>query len=241
MGQPTPPGDMPLFDGLGSEWNDIVGALPEDKRAELAPRIKERISAYEPLKSYEDFHRSGITPDHISTALGVFSLIENKPREIYDAIGQHLGLTPQEAKAAVKTLEKEMEEDPRIQTMQQQIDTLAQIALAQRQHTTQEQQLAEQEAALEKEMSSLKSKYGDFDEEEIIMRMIHKDMSAEQAFQEYANKISELRKTRPSPMVIGGGGVVPQRKLDVTQLDNMGTKNLVAQMMQHAMLEQKKP
>src|SRR5690349_3195645 len=104
MGQPTPPGDMPLFEALGTEWNDIVGALPEDRRAELAPRIKERLDRYEPLKAYENFHKSGISSDQISTALNVYNVLENKPREVYEAIGQHLGITAKQAQEVVDEL-----------------------------------------------------------------------------------------------------------------------------------------
>ncbi len=242
MGQPTPPGDnIPLYEGLGPEWNDIVGALPEDRRAELAPRLKERLDQYEPLKQWEDFQKSGITPDYANTALHLFNVIENNPREVYDTIGKHLGITPQEVKKAADVLEANTDiDDPRIQTMQQQIDTLAQIALAQRQQTTAEQQAAEADAEIEKELSNLKKKYGDeVDEEEIIMRMIHKGVTAEQAYQEYSGKIAELRKRRPAPMIIGGGGAIPRKSIDVTKLDNASTKDLVAQMMDHANTERR--
>lgn len=241
MGQPTPPGDIPLFEGLGVEWNDIVGALPEDRRAELAPRIKERIDSFTPLKQWEDFQKSGITPEHAGTALNLFSIIENNPRQVYDTIGQYLNITPQQAKAVVEQaqqLENEPDSDPRIQTLQQQVETLAQIALAQRQMTTREQQIQEQDAAIESEISALKTKYGDdVDEEEILMRMLHKDMTAEQAFQEYSGKVTSLRQRRPAPMLMGSGGIIPRKAINPTKLDSAGTKDLVAQMMQRAMDE----
>lgn len=240
MGQPNPPGDIPLYEGLGADWNDIVSAFPEDKRAELAPRLKQRldetVKPYEPLKAYEDFHRSGITPDQIGTALQVFSTIENNPRQIYDTIGKYLNITPAEAKEAVENIQDgTTSDDPRLQRIEQQLETLARVTLAEKQQTTAEKQLAEQEAALDRELSGLRKKYGDdFDEEEILMRMAHKDLSAEKAYEDYMSKASEIRKRRPSPMILGGGGMVPQRTLDVTKLNTSDTKNLVAQMMQQA-------
>ncbi len=247
MGQPNPPGDIPLYEGLPADWNEFVGAFPEDKRAELAPKLKERISNYENqltgYKQWDDLQKSGITPEFANTAISLFTTVENNPRQVYDTIGKYLGITPQEAKEAVKELEKQTDEsgiDPRIQTMQQQIDTLAQIALAQRQQSSAEIQAAEQDAAVEKEMDTLKKKYGDdVDEEEILMRMLHKNMTAEQAFQEYSGKVSALRQRRPSPMLMGGsGGMVPKPAIDVTKLDSAKTKDLVAQMMQQAINQQ---
>jgi hypothetical protein len=238
MGQPTPPGDIPLYEGLGTEWNDIVSAIPEDRRAELGPKIKERLSGYEPLQQYADLHKSGITAEQAGTALNLFSIIENNPREVYETLGKHLGITAEAAKEAVEELEEENGDDPRIQTLQQQVDTLAQIALAQRKMSTEERQNAEADAALDKEITELKNKYGkDLPEDEIIMRMIHKNLTAEQAYQEYSGRVAEIQKRRPAPMIMGQGGAIPSRAIDVKKLDNKGTKNLVAQMLDHANAE----
>jgi hypothetical protein len=66
------------------------------------------------------------------------------------------------------------------------------------------------------------------------MRMLHKNMSAEEAYAEYSGRVSEIQKRRPAPVIMGAGGSVPNRGIDVKKLDNEGTKNLVAQMIQHA-------
>ncbi|MFY3741638.1 MAG: hypothetical protein HMLIMOIP_002096 [Candidatus Nitrosomirales archaeon] len=245
MGQPNPPGDnVPLIEGLDSSWNEIVSAIPEDRRTELGPKLKERITAttsqYEPLKQWEDLQKSGITPDFAGTAIGLFNLIENDPKQVYEAIGKHLNITPAQAKEVVEEVQDGDQDDPRIQRMEQQLETLAQIALAQRQMTAQEQQAAEADAAVDKELSDLKSKVGDFPEDEIVMRMLHKDMTAQQAYEEYSGRVSELQKRRPAPMLMGQGGSIPSRAIDVKKLDSKETKNLVAQMLESANVERNK-
>lgn len=243
MGQPTPPGDnVPLYEGLGPEWNDIVGALPEDKRAELAPRLKERLDVYEPLKQWEDFHNKGITPEQADTALNLYKIIDSNPREVYETIGKHLGLTAAQAEQVVEELEDADQNDPRIAKLQQQVDTLAQIALTQNQQTQQQRLAEEQDAKLDAEISAIKKKYGDdVPEDEIIMRMLHKDMTAEQAYQEYNSRVTDIRSRRPSPMILSGGGNVPPRRIDPIKLDNKDTKSLVAQMLDHANAERQAP
>ena len=233
MGQPNPPGDLPLIEGLDSSWNEFVSAIPEDRRAELGPKLKERVSGYSALTGWEDLHKSGITPDQASTALGLFATIENNPREVYDTIGKHLGITASQAEDIVEQLE-ENEGDPRLATLQQQVEVLTQIALAQRQMTAQEAQQAEQDKAVEKEISDVIKKYGDVPEDELVMRMLHKGMTAEQAYQEYTGRANELMKRRPAPRIMGSGGVAPSNAIDVKKLDNAGTKSLVAQMIEHA-------
>jgi DNA-binding transcriptional MerR regulator len=239
MGQPNPPGEnVPLYEGLDASWNDIVGAFPEDRRNELAPLLKSRIDQYEPLKQWEDLHKSGITPKYASDALNVFSIIENNPQQVYDTIGKYLGITPKEAKAAVEEFQATEEEDdgpdPRIQTMQEQIDTLAQIALSQRQQTVQQQQAAEADAAVEKDLSELKKKYGDVDEDQVLLYMLNGNgVTAEQAYQMYTERDNKIRSRRPAPMLMGSGGAVPAKQLDVRKMNPEDTRSLVAQMMQY--------
>lgn len=248
MGQPTPPGDMPLIEGLGPEWNDIVSAFPEDRRAELGPKLKERVtgltSTYEPLKQWEDLHKSGITPEQAGSALDIVTTIENNPQHVYDILGKYLqsqGLTPKEAKEAVEEIQEgETSEDPRIATMQQQLETVMQIMLAQRNSEVKSKLDAEAEAEIDRDLAGLRKKYGEFDENEILMRMAYRDMTPEQAYQDYTTMVSNIRKTRPAPMLLGNGGTIPRNDIDVKKLNPTDTKNLVAQMMSNALHERNK-
>lgn len=237
MGQPTPPGDIPLIEGLDSGWNDIVNYIPEDKRSEFAPILKERLSSYESLKPYEDFAKSGVAPDHLKTALDVFSVIENNPRQVYETLGKHLNITPQQAQQVVETVQENATNGnatpSELETIKKQVETLGQLMLAQRDMTNQEKAMAEQEAALDREIKAVKQKYGDIPEDQLIMRMVAKEISADQAAQEYLSMVSEIQKRRPAPFVLGSGGQIPAKQIDVTKLDSASTKNLVAQMMMH--------
>jgi hypothetical protein len=238
MGQPTPPGDMPLFEGLGAEWNDIVNAIPEDKRAEVAPLLKQRIDAYEPLKAWEKFSKDGITPELADTAFKVYKTIEDNPRDVYEVLGKHLGITPAQAEKLTEELEEDDSGNPEIEALKQQVETLSAITLAERRKTQQEQMAAEADAKLNEEVETVRKKYGnDIPEDQILMRMLHKDMTAEQAAQEYIQWADQVRSRRPSPLIMGGAGSVPGKKLDPTKLNNKETKTVVAQMLEHAKAE----
>lgn len=235
MGQPNPPGDIPLIEGLGSEWNAVVEAIPEDQRADVAARLRDNLSTYEPLKQWEDLHKAGITPDQAGAALSIQNIIDTDPQSVYEAIGRHLGISAAQAEEVVEELDNADEDDPRIRALQEQVNTLAQVAVATRQQTVAEKAAAEADAQLDSEISALKKKYGDdVPEDEVVMRMLHKDMSAEEAYQEYVGRRDDIMKRRPSPMLLGGGGSVPSRAIDVKKLDSKDTKSLVAQMLDHA-------
>jgi hypothetical protein len=249
-GAPVPPGNTPLVDGLDSSWNEIVGAFPEDKRAELAPKIRDRIKDYEPLRAYEDFAKSNISSDHINAALSVYSFIENNPHEVYQMLGDSLGISRQQAQQLTQqaqqstdgeeggTGSQEIQDDPRLTKLQEQYELLARTMVAQYQQ--QQQMTAEQEedAQLEQELTDLKKKYGgNINEREIIRRMMTDDVSAEEAYTDYMNLVTEIQKRRPAPFVMGSGSMVPREQVDVRKLDRDQTKNFVAQMIQQQLAE----
>lgn len=225
----------PIYEGLDPSWNDVVSAFPEDKRSEYAGFIKTQMDSYAPLKQWEEFAKSGITPEQASTAVGVYNTIENNPKRVYEALGAHLGITPQQAQEVVEELEDaDPEEDPRIATLQKQLATVQQILVARHQEETQSRLEQQAEAEIDREIAALKKKYNDVDEDILAVFMANGQMSAEQAYKAYTERDARIRATRPSPMLLGGGGQVPNRAIDPTKLSSSETKNLVAQMMQQA-------
>lgn len=237
--QPTPPGNAPLYEGLDAEWNDIVGAFPEDKRAELAPKLKERLDQFAPLKEYEDFSKSGVTPKQINEALDISTLINSNPRQVYDKIAEYLGISREEAKEVVEEVEEAEEAgDPRYDAMKKQLDILSQIIVEERQAQTKAQLDAQADAAIDKELSGLKKKFGDIDEEMVLLYM-NKGLTAEQAYQAYVKRDSEIRQRRPAPTLLGSGQAVPNQRVDYTKLTSEDTKKWVAQMVEHSRQEGK--
>jgi DNA-binding Lrp family transcriptional regulator len=232
MGQPNPPGDLPLIEGLDASWNEFVSALPEDKRAELGPKLKERVSGYESLKQWESFNSRGVTPDAATAALNALDFIEKNPRETYDTLAKHLGITPAQAQQVVEELEED-DTDPRdakIAQLEAAMNTLGQIELTKRQQEAQAKLDAQAEAELDKELKAVMTKLGTVPEDEIVMRMVHKGMTAEQAHNEYTGRLNEARKRPPAPFIMGASGQVPARGINPTKLTPEETKSVVAQM-----------
>jgi hypothetical protein len=240
MGQPIPPGDnVPLYEGLDSSWNDFVSAIPEEKRSAFAEQVQGIHKQYEPLKQWEDLAKSGITPDHASTALNVYSVLENRPQEVYDTLAKYLNITPQQAEKVVEAVEENDGTDPIIQQLQHKIDTIGQVMLAERNQSVAQKQQAEMDAAIDREMNALKKKYSDVNEEEVVMRALQKGLTLEQAYQDYTSFVTEVRRRPSTPMIMGGGGSIPQPGIDVKKLDSAGAKSLVAQMFTHSNAERK--
>lgn len=232
----------PLIEGVDPSWNSILEYVPEDKRPELVSPIQEFESKYKDLEPWKEFTDSNVSPDVVKQALDVFRTLNEQPHQVYEVLGNYLGVTTQEAKEIVeenKEIEGEesssqkVQDDPRISKMEQQLNTLAQIALAQKK----EEEQRREDQALDKELKALREKYNypEEDEEQIVMRMAQKGLDAEAAYKEYASYTDKIRQRRPAPFVMGSGsGQVPTNNIDVSKLDRKGTKDLVSQMLRHA-------
>lgn len=242
-GEPTPPGNAPLIEGLDPSWNALVEYVPEDKRGEFASGLKERVTSYESLKPWQEFASKGITPDKVNTAVTLYDIIERNPREVYDTLAQHLNITPAQAQQGMQQMQEEIDEgdpeDPRIQELQHKVDTLSQIMLAEHQQKTQAQAAQEADKKIQSEIEAAQKKYGDIPEEQLLMRMAQMDMTADQAAQDYLKFVENIQKRRPAPWVLGAGGQIPQKNIDVTKLSGAETRNLVAQQIAAAAAENK--
>lgn len=265
MGEPTPPtpgnANIPLVQGVDPQWNSILQYVPEDKRSEVVPHISQYEQQYKPItEKYENWKSvvdSDLTPAQVEQAVTVLDALEHRPQEVYELLGKHLGVTPGQAQQMVENaglnnnnpenepdpndpLSKiDLTQHPEFARLKHGHDLMAQVLLAEKQTQEQQRVQQEQDQALEKELSELKAKVGDFPEDEILMRMGYKELSAEEAFTEWQKSADQIRQRRPSPFVLGSqGGLIPKPPLDVKSLDSKGTKNLVAEMLAEAQRDQ---
>lgn len=240
--EPPTPNSMPLVEGGNPAWNDVLQYVPEEKRQEVVPKLQEWDKNYqqvqESLNPWKEFVDSGVDPETAQIALNVLQTIETNPEAVYEAIGKSLGITTEEAEELVD--EVTAEELPttgaiskeQFEALAQQSNAMAQILLAKRE----EEMLAQQEQELNKELTDLRNKFGDFPENEVIYRMLHSDMSAEEALKDYVQFEENLFRRRPTaPRVLSGGGMIPQPKVDPVKLDDKGTRDHVAEMLRAAM------
>lgn len=254
-GAPTPNNsNIPLVEGLDPSYNDIVSHIPEDKRPEAANKLKEwhqnYTKAQEEAAKWQDFSQSGVEPHYAQQAVNVLYALEHQPEVVFQALQKHLGYTPQQAGEAMEQMQQQATEQtgeqnqqidltnhPEFKQMKSQLDAAAQILLSQREEAQKTELQQQQDAALEKDLKELEKKYGEFPEHEVVMRMAHWNMSAEEAYNDYTKFAQEQFSRRPAPFVLGGGGQVPRQPVDVKKLTDKDTKSLVTQMLEHSQAE----
>lgn len=235
------------IEDLDPQWQSYLEFVPEEQKEEAVAKIEEIDKSYkaesEKLKPWEEFANKGFEPEQINFALGVVDAIEKDPQQVYDALAKHLGISKKDAQKIVEDDKKNKEGEQtepwkqQYQSLEEKVNTLTQIALAEKKEKDDEKTIKQQEQELDKELSDLKAKKGEFDETDILMRMRAGNISAEEAYDQHVSYVKQIRERKAAPYVLGTGAPIPPGKVDVKKLDGKGTKDLVRQYLEHANAE----
>lgn len=245
--------NQPITEGGNPKWQPFLDVLPTSLHGVVTPvlqdwdrgvqeRFTEIHQQYEPYKQYQALVDNQIDPQAIEYALGIFNQLNENPRAIYDALAQTFaeewGLNKQPVAEDLSPSYESFQEnqpDPRIDQLEQGFRQLAETILGERQQIQQREQEAQQDQALETELSGLRQTYGDFNENMVLALMLS-GMTGEQAVQQYKSDIAaqlEASKRPPAPSVLSQGGLVASTQ-DVRKLSGADTRALVAQRLAQA-------
>ncbi len=240
-------------EGGNPAWNEILGVLPDSLHSTVRPALekwdtnyREGISKvqsqYEPFK---DILAQVDDPQTLQYALALLDKIENEPRSIYDALAEHNGWAENsgqgQSNSEIDPNEYDPEnlpDDPRLLRAEQLAEAVAEYTMQQHQAQTE----AEEDAALEQHITSLKEQHNIAEDDETVDRFVMGLMlagaKAEEAFDEYI-KLTQTVATRPrandsAPIVLGGGGVESSQISRDQIRDPKARRALVAQMLEQA-------
>ena len=248
----------PIVDQQGNinpAWNDLLGVVPSQLHSQVTPhlqkwdqnfqsKIQEVHSQYEPWKPFLD---NGVTPEDVEYSLGLLNAVSENPGEVIKAlqemVGADEGNAGQQGQNGSTPQAPEFDQNdpilshPKVQEMQQAMENMAQILLSQQE---QEQQSAA-DSELEQDLSSLKEKYGDFDEELVLALAMKNENFDFKALEGAVQSIQEKMKppTSTPPPVLGGGGAVPPGAPDTSKaMSESDRKQLVANILAQAQQQQ---
>lgn len=234
--------------GFNPAWNEFIEAIPEDLREQVQPAItpvlqkwdqnvQKRFEQYKPFEKYKD-----VDPQVIDYSLNLFNSLNTNEGalQVWEQLGKYLeseGLLGQEED---EEEEEEVDWDSippalrkQIEQLQGGFSTLAEYQIAQEQARRE----AEEDALLDKELKQLREKYGDYDEEWVLAKMIN-GMDAEdavKAYHEWLDKtLQERNRPQPNfrPLGSGSGGFPTGNPgFDPKKASSREVKDLVAQML----------
>jgi hypothetical protein len=231
--------------GQNPAWNEFLQVVPQEYHEQVTPllqkwdqgvnqRFEKVHSDYAPWKNYID---QGITPDQVNMALNVLNTLQENPEYVWKSLGDYhkFGQEPVENQGGNGQGQGELEnqgqlQDPRYDELSQNFGKLAEFVL-QKQQADME---AQEDYALDQELASLRSKYGDFDEKYVMSQMLYGEMSGEQAVQEFQKMAQRLASQGPQPFSFLGGnsGGVPGTNPDVRKMSDSQARDAAVQMLQ---------
>jgi hypothetical protein len=243
--------------GFNPAWNPLLEKLPTEFHHIVAPTLREWDTGVQKrfeqvqskFKPYEQFAEQNVAPDDIQVAMQVANLLQTNPRFVYDKMmeqyGEEWGLNSDQGFADEGTDEFEtdengqvydLENDPRFQQTQQQLQALTQLQQAQI-----EQQAREKiDAEINRDFEAVSQKHGQLSQEDIDM-IISVSLSQQVPLTQAADKVFSYRGVQQAqqqqnslPNVVPPGGGMPSQAVNPANLDNKSTRNLVEGILRNA-------
>lgn len=226
------PAWAPFFEVVPQELHHKVQPLLKDWDQKVNDRFAKVHSDYADFKGFRD---NGITRQQLEQGLNLLNAISSDPHEVYKAMREAYKFQD-DAPAGQGQQEPKVEEEPwkqSYESVRQQLDTVSNILLAQRQAEEQ----SRSDAALDKELADLRKTHGDFDEEYVLSKLVANPRTtpemAVRAYKDWESK--QMARFGPKPLFMGNGhGGLPSTGVDPRKLPEKDTRDLVAEMLQHA-------
>lgn len=247
--------------GINPAWNDLLETMPSSLHGQMIPhlqkwdqgvqqRFQQVQSQYAPYEPYRDFVDNQVDPSLIQASLQLAQLIESDPRSFYDKMGEYYGKewgldqgheVENSDDYSLDGYEEQqparLEDNPYLQKIQEQQDTIASvlaIQLQQQQQAQQEQIQQEMETKIDTDLASIAEKYGELSPALTKMIISTAVSSPDQDLMAAADFVFSTvgQSSKPTaPRIMSPGGGVPQSSADVTNLDRKGTRELVVEML----------
>ncbi|SRR6266498_683053 len=226
---------------INPAWNALLENIPEDKRANALPILKEWDGNFSKVQSkyapYNPLLEHNVSMEEINNAFKFANLVNVNPKALYDELGTRFGFgqgQKQEEKDNKEVSDTDLElpditKHPQFQQMQQAVEAFQQQA--------QQEQQRQQEVRIQQDINNefvqlqQELKVKDFSPKvkaEILRRAaitgdITGDYSIKAGYRDYANFVNEVRNSRANnsaPHVMGGTGALPASGKPLSELSD---------------------
>ena len=222
-------------EGSEDHVNPFLSNIPDDDRLVVEKYVKDWDAGV--TKRFQAIHEQykpfkGVDTTKFEQAMYLHDMANNNPMELYMALDKWV--KENEQMDDIDVIDENLVDLPdaaakQVQMLKSQIEELNGKLTEKLQNDETEKQMAE----LDKTMGKLHNKYGDFDDEPVLLRM-RKGMSPEDAVKDYNKWLDNLvssRTKKPTPFpTLNGAGGSPLGQVDRSKLTDAKTrKELVMQ------------
>jgi DNA-binding transcriptional MerR regulator len=228
------PVETPQAETTNPAWNSVLEILPSEFHSRVTPEFKkwddnfraeqEKYSPYKPLLENQ------IPPDVINQALQFYHTVNTRPQDVYNLLGQQLGITPAQAKEVLESQDApsadDVDEDDPYQKKFKEMQ--AEIAEAKRQQQVLNETIqgeayrlreAEEFEKIDSQIKSMKETHGDLFNTPVVLQLANAQMQAgmpfnlEAAFQQYQGIVQQAQniptRNELAPPILPASGGMP--------------------------------
>lgn len=229
--------------GINPAWNSVLDKLPPEFHSQIIPTFQEwdknfQSKTSEVQSQYEPYNfllENGVDPQRVQMALNLTNIIDADPRKFYDEMGNFYkdqwgqGQQGQEEEFQLSDAEEDFDitKHPKFQELQQTIEAMSQGM----QQKEQENLVKQAEAEVEQEVTQLKEKYGDWDEEFVFSLAVAKNLPLEDAVKAYQAKFgaTQTQPKAPAPTIFPttNNSVPLAQQVDPAKMNRQQTRQMV--------------
>lgn len=236
-----------LYDVLPSNLHTIVAPVLDKWESGSQSKIQQYAEQIKPYESYKPFVENNVPADRIEQALQVAQLIDADPKAFLAQMQTFYGETPSEPQQQAQQQQQQstedgnffdteafdLDKDPRFQQIKQQQDIIANFLSTQ----AEQERIKQEDAALEQELTTLTTKYGEFDEKYVI-GLVAAGSGLEDAVKSYHTMVESIR-SKPAadadlPNIITPGGGMPSEAVNPADMTTDQRKAYVQRVLAQA-------
>jgi len=242
---------------LNPAWSNLLSRVPQGLHQQIIPELRQWDQNYDQgiqkvhsqYAAYKPFVEQQIDPSALNEGYLIRQALEENPMAVVQAMIQHYQLQLPTEQGQPNPDEESNDEDealfdvtqhPEFQRMKQMVELMGQHTLM----STQQQQEAQEDAALDQLFTQAQEKHGDFDEDWVLKTLYfggvenptEQDIdNAIASYQEHVNNIVQNYRSpsQNAPVIMGGGGGLPSQQTPVGQMTGKDRRALIVQTLQN--------
>jgi len=235
-------------EGGNPAWQPFLEAVPQEYHAKVTPLLQEWDSnvnkRFEKVHSdyadYKDFKENGVNRAQLEQGLNLLNAISADPLQVYKAMKEAYKFEEDAPPSGQGQQEPKVDDEPwkkGYEELRQNYETVAKVLVAKQEA----EENARQDQLLATEMSDLRKKYGDYDEEWVLAKlMVNPKNTPEMAVKAYKDwEAQQQARFGPKPLFISGNGAVPgANNFDPRKAKDKDVNSYVAEMLMHSQRQQ---
>jgi len=254
--------------GVHSSWNEMLSSVPPEYHQQMIPHLQKweqnTNKVHQRYEPYKRFAENGVDAGYMEQAVNIARVLENDPRAVYDLLHEQFGNVAPTQQQQIPQSDMPQQQGTgqglpgntdnpyegydlppalleKMQRLEGGFDTVAEIILAQKQSTEEQEQDAQLDA-LYQQFEQQNPVFAALNDDGLaepyvnsLLQAGYKDDEVMQMFNKFAERAGQYYARPRAPQLLGSGGGVPSgQAVDPRKMTSRQTRDYVAQTLEAA-------